>query len=165
MLKRIITTLVLVTILALILVGCGSTPTEVISLNGDTTQSQNIDYIEENHNRNVYIYKTKKCVEYLKFLEVLDESRNEILDVTTCMDTGPYTSTDFYMVTYKKLDEPRDYRRTGKVSLFKTRNESDYLTFLSELDMTCYEIIDISTSMYTDPYSNDDFYMVTFREI
>lgn len=164
MLKRIITTLVLVTILALILVGCSS-PTEVISLNGDGTQSQSIDYVEETSNRNVYIYKTKECVEYLKFLEVLDESRNEILDVTTCMYTGSYTSDDFYMVTYRKLDEPRDYRRTGRVSLFKTRNESDYLTFLSELDMTCYEIIDISTSMYTGSYTNDDFYMVTFREI
>ena len=103
MLKRIITTLVLVTILALILVGCGSIPTEVISLNGDGTQSQNIDYIEEKPNCNVYIYKTKKCVEYLKFLEVLDESRNEILDVTTCMYTGPYTSTDFYMVTFREI--------------------------------------------------------------
>lgn len=164
MLKRIITTLVLVTILALILVGCSS-PTEVISLNGDGTQSQSIDYVEETSNRNVYIYKTKECVEYLKFLEVLDESRNEILDVTTCMYTGSYTSDDFYMVTYRKLDEPRDYRRTGRVSLFKTRNESDYLTFLSELDMTRYEIIDISTSMYTGSYTNDDFYMVTFREI
>ncbi len=164
MLKRIITTLVLVTILALILVGCSS-PTEVISLNGDGTQSQSIDYVEETSNLNVYIYKTKECVEYLKFLEVLDESRNEILDVTTCMYTGSYTSDDFYMVTYRKLDEPRDYRRTGRVSLFKTRNESDYLTFLSELDMTCYEIIDISTSMYTGSYTNDDFYMVTFREI
>lgn len=164
MLKRIITTLVLVTILALTLVGCSS-PTEVISLNGDTTQGQIIDYIEENHNRNVYIYKTKKCVEYLKFLEVLDESRNEILDVTTCMFTGPYTSNDFYMITYRKLDEPRDYRRTGKVSLFKTQNESDYLTFMAELDLTHYEIIGISTSMFTDVYSNDAFYMVTFREI
>ena len=164
MLIRIITTLVLVTILALTL-GGSSSSTEVISLNVDTTQSQNIDYIEGNHNRNVYIYKTKECVEYLNFLEELDESQNEILDVTTCMSTGPYTSSDFYMITYRKLDEPRDYRRTGKVSLFKTQNESDYLTFMAEFDLTRYEIIGISTSMYTGSYTNDDFYMVTFREI
>ena len=82
------------------------------------------------------------------------------------MYTGVHTSGDFYMVTYKKLDELReDVRATGKVSLFKTTNEEEFRSFLSTFDVNNNEILGITTSMYTGVYTNGDFYTITFREL
>lgn len=149
--------------LALTLVGCGnSSGSEIITLPNTESQAE-VSQIESSSN--VTVYKTKKVEEYLAFLEFFDESNNEILGITTCMYTGAYTSGEFYMVTYKKLDEPREVKATGKVSLFKTKSEEEYRSFLANFDEANNEIIGVTTSMYTGAYTNGEFYMVTFREL
>lgn len=92
--------------LMLIVVSCGSSnSSEILTL--PSTNSQAEELLIEPAN-NVIVYQTKVVEEYLAFLESFDESNNEILGITTCMYTGAYTSSDFYMVTYQKLDEPRE---------------------------------------------------------
>ncbi len=165
--KRIIT-ITLVCFFMLILASCSdSLGSEIITLPNEGTQAKTkaqVSKVEEYSN--VSVYETRKVEEYITFLENFDERNNEILGVTTCMNTGGYTSDDFYMVTYKKLDEPReDVRVTGKVSIFRTRSEKEYLRFLTNFDGNNNEVLGISTSMNTGGYTNGDFYMVTFREL
>lgn len=160
--KRIIASL-LGFFLVLVLVGCGNSKrSEIITLHDSQVENEEI---EVESLSNVSVYKTKDVEEYLSFLESFDERNNEILGITTCMYTGVYTSNDFYMVTYKRLNEPREVKSTGKVSLFKTRSEEEYRNFLANFDENLNEILGISTSMYTGVYSNGEFYMVTFREL
>lgn len=160
--KRTIT-IALVCFFMLILTSCGnSNKSEIITLSNAETQAQ-VTGVETFSN--VLVYKTKKVEEYLTFLENFDERNNEILGVIASMYTGVYTSYDFYMVTYKKLDEPRDVRATGKVSLFKTKNEEEFRSFLSTFDVNNNEILGITTSMYTGVHTNGDFYTITFREL
>lgn len=160
--KRTIT-IALVCFFMLILTSCGnSNKGEIITLSNAETQAQ-VTGVETFSN--VLVYKTKKVEEYLTFLENFDERNNEILGVIASMYTGVYTSDDFYMVTYKKLDEPRDVRATGKVSLFKTTNEEEFCSFLTTFDINNNEILGITTSMYTGVYTNGDFYTITFREL
>lgn len=160
--KRIVS-IILGCFLTLTLVSCGdSESSEIITLPNTEPQTQTFEV--ESHS-NVLVYKTEELEEYLTFLEDLDESNNEILGVTTCMYTGPYTSGEFYMVTYKKLDEPREVRATGKVSLFRTESEKEYCNFLTNFDENNNEILGATTCMYTGIYSDDEFYMVTFREL
>ena len=164
--KRIIT-IISVCFFMLILASCGnSNRSEIITLHNEEAQAQiktQVSKVEEYSN--IAVYETKKIEEYLTFLEVFDERNNEILGVTTCMKTGYYSSYDFYMVTYKKLDEPREVRATGKVSVFRTKSEEVYLSFLANFDKSNNEILGISTSMKAGDYSNGDFYIVTFIEL
>lgn len=160
--KRIIAIL-LCYFLVLAFVGCDSSnESEIITLRNSHPE---VEVSEMELFSNVSVYKTKNVKEYLSFLESFDESNNEILGITTCMYTGVYTNGDFYMVTYKKLNEPREVKSTGKVSLFKTKSEEEYQSFLANFDETLYEILGITTSMNTGPYTNGEFYMVTFREL
>lgn len=158
--KRIIAIL-LWCFLVLALVGCGNR-SEIITLPNSQAE---IEVSEVESSSNVSVYKTENVEEYLYFLESFDENNNEILGITTCMYTGVYTSHEFYMVTYKKLNEPREVKSTGKVSLFKTKSEEEYRSFLANFDESLNEILGISTSMYTGVYTNREFYMVTFREL
>ncbi len=155
--KRIIAVLLVILPLFTV-VGCGTNFIENIKLQNEETQ-------KEETACNIYIYKTTVTEEYISFLENFDESNNEILGVTTSMYTGPYTSLWFYMVTYKKLDKPRKIKKTGKVSLFKTTDKDMYCNFLTDFDETHYEIIGTTTSMWTGPYTDGEFYMVTYREL
>lgn len=165
--KRIIAVL-LGSLLVFPLVGCGGNSTdggnstEIITLPNETVQSQKIEVESASK---IFVFKTEKSAEYLAFLESFDESNNEILGITTCMYTGAYTSSEFYMVTYKKLDEHRESKSTGKVSIFRTKSEEDYCNYLANFDETHYEILGTTTSMYTGAYTNGEFYMVTFREL
>lgn len=160
--KRIIT-IILGCFLILILASCGnSNVSEIITLPNEESQVQ---IYEVEAYSNVSVYKTMKVEEYLTFLETFDERNNEILGVTTCMNTGAYTSYDFYMVTYKKLDEPREVKATGKVSVFRTISEEEYLSFLTNFDGSNNEILGVTTCMNTGAYTDGDFYMVTFREL
>ncbi len=159
--KRIIAVLLWI-LLVLTLVGCSGNSAEIITLQDKETQIQRIEVESAS---NILVYKTKESKDYLAFLECFDESNNEILGITTCMDTGVYTSGEFYMVTYRKLEEPREAKSTGKVSLFRTKSEKDYCSFLANFDETHYEILGTTTSMDTGVYTNGDFYMVTFREL
>ena len=94
--KRFITLLlaiVMVTTLLGVFTGCGYT-TETIT--SEKTQTVVGSYS---------LFKTTDVQEYLTFLENFDESKYEIIDISTSMDVGVYGSDEFYMVTYKKIAE------------------------------------------------------------
>ena len=150
-------------LLSLALVSCGnSNDSEIITLPNAESQVQ---VSEGKSSKNVDTYKTEKVEEYLEFLESFDESNNKILGITTSMPSTIYGSGSFYMVTYQRLDEPREVRHTGKVSLFKTSNEEEYHTFLENFDEANNEILGITTSMPSTIYGDGSFYMVTYREL
>ncbi len=149
-------------LLVFILSGCGSSSnSEIVTLpNAESQVSEG-----KSSSKKIDTYKTDEVEEYKKFLESFDESNYEILGITTSMPSTVYGSGSFYMVTYQRLDEPREVRNTGKVSLFKTSNEEEYHTFLENFDEASNEILGITTSMPSTIYGDGSFYMVTYREL
>ena len=66
-----------------------------------TIRSENMQEVAGNY----FLYKTVEAQEYLSFLEQFDETKYEIVNISTSMSTGGYGSGEFYMVTYKVLSE------------------------------------------------------------
>ena len=52
----------------------------------------------------------------------------------------------------------------GSYAIFRTESVQEYFDFLENFDESKYEIIDISTSMYTGGYA-DEYYVVTYKTI
>lgn len=50
----------------------------------------------------------------------------------------------------------------SSVSIFSTRDDQEYLQFLTDFDFQTYEIVDISTGMTT--YSRGESYVVTYQK-
>ena len=50
-----------------------------------------------------FLFKTKSEQEYLNFLEAFDESKHKIVDISICVQAGAFSTTEYYMVTYKKI--------------------------------------------------------------
>ncbi len=163
--KRIIAML-LMCILVCTLAGCedansGSSNGEIITL---PSYEQNDEQGADNSNGMQFL-KTRNVEEYLAFLESFDYSNYKILGISTCMNTGIYTNNDYYIITYNKLKEPREAKKTGKVSLFRTRRYEEFNNFINNLDDSKYEILDISTCMNTGVYTSNEYYIVTYIEI
>jgi len=78
-----------------------------------------------------------------------DSSRNEII---TLPDAESQT-------------EVAPIESASNVTVYKTKDVEEYLAFLESFDESNSEILGVTTSMYTGSYSNDEFYMVTFREL
>lgn len=53
----------------------------------------------------------------------------------------------------------------GSYSIFRTEDAQEYLSFLENFDETKYQIVDISTSMFTSGYGSGEFYIVTYKKI
>lgn len=158
--KRIIAT-VLMCVLLSVLVGCGE-KSEIVTLpyhNEDMKENTGGEGFE------IKLLKTKEVKEYLGFLETFDYANYEIIGTSTCMYTGVYSNDDYYMVTYYKLEEPREAKKTGRVALYKTTDYDEYKSFMNNFNTKKYEILGTSTCMYTGAYSSDDYYMVTYIEI
>jgi len=64
-----------------------------------TIQSENAQEVVGNF----YLFRTQDCQEYLTFLENFDETKYEIVNISTSYNL--YGSNEFYMVTYKTLSE------------------------------------------------------------
>lgn len=50
-----------------------------------------------------YLFRTQDVQEYLNFLENFDETKYEIVDISTSLKVGSYGSSEFYMITYKVI--------------------------------------------------------------
>lgn len=61
--------------------------------------------------------------------------------------------------------EVSEIESSSNVTVYKTKNVEEYLAFLESFDESNNEILGITTCMYTGAYTNDEFYMVTFREL
>lgn len=91
--KRIITLFCSMLVVTVLLSGCCST-TETI--HSETTQTSVGSYS---------LFRTRKVQEYLSFLEEFDETKFEIVDISTSMRGNGYGSDEFYIVTYKTISE------------------------------------------------------------
>jgi len=54
---------------------------------------------------NYYLFQTKYVQEYLNFLENFDETKYEIVDISTSLHLSPKGSNEFYMITYRVLPQ------------------------------------------------------------
>lgn len=78
--------------------GCSET-TEII--HSDKTQIEHAVEVTGSH----ILFQTENVQEYLNFLDNFDETKYEIVDISTSMLTGGHRSGEFYMVTYKVIAE------------------------------------------------------------
>lgn len=93
MTKRIITLLIAIVMVATLLTGCGETT--------QTITSEKSVLVVGSYS----LFQTEDVQEYLSFLETFDESKYEIVDISTSMAVGYNGSGEFYMVTYKTIAE------------------------------------------------------------
>lgn len=52
-----------------------------------------------------FLFTTENVQEYLNFLEVFDETKYEIVNISTSMSVTLHGSNEFYMITYKVLSD------------------------------------------------------------
>ena len=94
--KRIIALFFSILLVVTLFAGCSSTPNAEIVEN-DIVQETTGSY---------YLFKTQKAQEYLTFLENFDETKYEIVDISTSLyGTRTYGSDEFYIITYKIISE------------------------------------------------------------
>ena len=90
--KRFITLLVVIVMVATLLV--------VFTSCGDDTQTTTSTKTEVG---SYSLFQTRDVEEYLSFLENFDETKYEIVDIST--GRGALVTDEYYMVTYKKIAE------------------------------------------------------------
>lgn len=146
----------LVVCLAVTLCACGEPTSTIVTLEETPTTD-----VEANNSSpsQISVFSTRNDEEYLEFLTGLS-SEYEIIDISTGMYTYAYGES--YIVTYKLNTEDNVKTVSYKYYLYKTRTQSEYLSFYSTFDFDTYEIIDISTHMYTYVYGES--YMITYRK-
>lgn len=94
MTKRVITLLVAILMVAALLAGCGEETTKTVTSSKAETVTGSYA-----------LFQTEDVQEYLNFLENFDETKYEIVDISTSMDSGYQESGEFYMVTFKTIAE------------------------------------------------------------
>ena len=94
--KRIIALFCSMLVVAVLLSGC-STEKKSETIHSEKTQTQVGTYS---------LFRTEDAQEYLSFLENFDETKYEIVDISTSMRVLSYSNSDeFYIVTYKTISE------------------------------------------------------------
>lgn len=95
--KRFITLLIAIVMVGTLLTGCGEEEkTKTITSNKTVSVAGSYS-----------LFQTEDVHEYLSFLETFDESKYEIVDISTSMEKNSQYggSMEFYMVTYKTIAE------------------------------------------------------------
>lgn len=90
--KRIIALFCSMFVVTMLLSGCSTTET----IHSETTQTSVGSYS---------LFRTTEIQEYLSFLEEFDETKFEIVDISTSMRVYTHGSDEFYIVTYKTILE------------------------------------------------------------
>ena len=85
-------------VVAVLLSGCSTEKTEKSeTIHSETTQTSVGSYS---------LFRTQDVQEYLSFLENFDETKYEIVDISTSLyGTRSYGSDEFYIVTYKTISK------------------------------------------------------------
>ena len=153
--KKRLSLLVLVVCLALALCACGESST-IVTLDDEG----NVSSVDNTSPNLVSVFSTRDDKEYLEFLTGIDD-KYEIIDITTGMSTYRYGES--YIVTYTtKKDVSEKEPVSYQYYLYKTREQSEYLSFYSSFDFDTYEIVDISTRLWT--YYYGESYVITYRK-
>ena len=148
----------LVICLSVTLCACGGESSTIVTLdNSDNTVSETVDSSAST----LSVFSTREDKEYLEFLTTFDNQNYDIVDITTGLAT--YARGESYIVTYtKKTDDSNVDAISYKYYLYKTREQSEYLSFYSSFDFDTYEIVDISTRLPT--YARGESYVITYRK-
>lgn len=94
--KRIIALFCSMLVVTVLLSGCSSIGGSE-TIHSETTQTSVGSYS---------LFRTQDVQEYLSFLENFDETKYEIVDISTSLfGTRTYGSDEFYIVTYKTISE------------------------------------------------------------
>lgn len=94
--KRIIALFCSMLVVTVLLSGCSSIEKSE-TIHSETTQTSVGSYS---------LFRTQDVQEYLSFLENFDETKYEIVDISTSLfGTRTYGSDEFYIVTYKTISE------------------------------------------------------------
>ncbi|MCI8384773.1 MAG: hypothetical protein HFJ33_08005 [Clostridia bacterium] len=148
----------LVVCMTVVLCSCGESSNIVTLDDTSDTTSETVDSSVSS----ISVYSTRDDKEYLKFLTTFDNTNYKIIDITTGMYT--YMNGESYIVTYtKKENDDKTEAVSYKYYLYKTRDQTEYKSFYSSFDFDKYEIVDISTRLYT--YMNGESYVITYREV
>ena len=96
--RRIITLLLAIVMIVTLFTGCSSDRSKSEIITSEKTVTAVGSYA---------IFQTEEVQEYLNFLENFDETKYEIIDISTSMGRNSQYggSMEFYMVTYKKIAE------------------------------------------------------------
>lgn len=95
--KRLISLLCFISLLPSFFSGCSKDSKSHEIIQSETVQETVGSY---------YLYKTFDVQKYLSFLENFDETKYEIVDISTSMQSESYyESGEFYMITYKVVDD------------------------------------------------------------
>ena len=75
----------------------------IISLTACSSETKTIS----NESQTIFLYQTENVQEYFNFLENFDESKYEIVDISTSLNLSfnGHGSDEFYMITYKIISE------------------------------------------------------------
>ena len=95
--KRRIIVLLITLITIVTLCGCEVKTTTTQSIVGEVQKEPTTEAIYGNY----FLFETVDKQEYLNFLEDFDETKYEIVNISTSKSVGGYGSDEFYMVTYK----------------------------------------------------------------
>ena len=90
--KRIIALFCSMFVMTVLLSGCSKTET----IHSETTQTSVGSY---------FVFRTTEIQDYLSFLEDFDETKFEIVDISTSMCVYGHGSDEFYIITYKTISE------------------------------------------------------------
>lgn len=154
--KKRLSLLVLVVCLAFALCACGESST-IVTLDDE---GDAVSTVNNTSPSLVSVFSTRDDKEYLKFLTQMN-NEYEIIDITTGLNT--YCRGESYVVTYMtKKDNSNAESVSYKYYLYKTREQSEYLSFYSSFDFETYEIVDIST--WLDTYCRGESYIITYRK-
>ena len=94
--KRIIALFCSMLVVAVLLSGCSPTDKSE-TIHSERTQTSVGSYS---------LFRTEDAQEYLSFLENFDETKYEIVDISTSLHgSRAYGSDEFYVVTYKTISE------------------------------------------------------------
>jgi len=108
--KKFIMALLVIVMIASMFTGCssdeGTDKNEIEQVEvSDVKSVDGMKVYEIFQNEEFYIFQSWNAGEYLNFLSNLDETKYEIIDISTSMQAGHYGSGEFYMVTYKEITE------------------------------------------------------------
>lgn len=108
----------------------------------------------------VSVFKTTSEEEYLEFLTNFDSATNTIISISTDMRT--YKNHESYMVVYT-AESGSGTGTEYRYYLYKTRSEKEFKEFYSSLDLSTYEVVDVSTHLRT--FRTDEAYLITYRKV
>lgn len=176
--SNIFSTLIMCFIMYLVVIllsGCGQsddTSDESESEEVETTETEEAENINilTSSTGNVLLYFTYDIDEYFKYLNSLDSSVYEVLNIEVSEHLNNSSIEEYYLITYKKVNVPKAepkgnmYRiyTSNEYFVFIAKDPIQYLDFIDEMNFEKYKILGFSKSGNELKNGN---YIITYIEI